>query len=212
MGKVCKGIGKTKGFGCGEQLPFTERNGLKTYKAKYGIGYDCGCYSKWLLNSDEGKEILSKTISKVKEPRLELEKAFAENKKNKSLSYLIQNTVNICHEYIRLRDKNKPCISCNEPWHDEFQAGHFYKAELYSSLKFNESNINGQCKGCNLNKEGNESGYRVGFIKRYSKGQLDLLDSKALLEKKQGFKWDRIKLKEIQNYYKQKLKELKDAK
>ena len=48
------------------------------------------------------------------------------------------------------------------------------------------------------------------MIKRYSKGVLDLLDSKALLEKKEGFKWDRIKLQQIQKYYKQKIKELKD--
>ena len=212
MGKICKGTSKAKNFGCGEQLPFSERNGLKTYKAKYGLGLDCGCYQKWLLNSDTGKEILSQTITKIKEPRIELEKAFEENKKNKSLSYLIQNTVNICHEYIRLRDKYKPCISCGEPWHDDFQACHLYPAGKYSSLKFDEMNISGGCRGCNLFEEGNESGYRVGFIKRYSKGQLDLLDSKALLEKKQGFKWDRIKLKEIQNYYKQKLKDLQNAK
>jgi hypothetical protein len=209
--KKCKGQGKTKGYGCGVKLPFTSRNGIKSYKSKYGLGLNCGCFSDWLLNSNQGKEILTKTIKSVQRPRIELEKAKEENKKNKSLSYLIQNTVNVCHEYIRLRDKYKPCISCNESWHDEFQAGHFYKAELYSSLKFEEKNINGQCKGCNLHKEGNESGYRVGFIKRYSKGELDLLDSKALLEKKDGFKWDRIKLQQIQKYYKQKIKELKNA-
>lgn len=210
MLKKCKGANKAKGFGCGKVLSFSERNGLKIYKSKYGLGFDCGCYSNWLLTSEQGKKILNTTISKVKQPRLELEQAKQESKSNKSLFYLLQNTVNICHEYIRLRDKNKPCISCGEPWHSDFQAGHFYKAELYSSLKFDETNINGQCQGCNLYKEGNESGYRVGFIKRYSKGVLDFLDSKALLEKNKGFKWDRIKLKEIRNYYKLKIKELKN--
>ena len=206
--KRCKGTGKAKGFGCGSELPYNERNGLKSYKAKYGLGYDCGCFNNWLINSKEGKSILNSTISKVSKPRLDLEKAEIEHKSKKSLSYLIQNTVNICHEYIRERDKNKPCISCGEPWHSGFHAGHFYKAELYSTLKFDENNINGQCQGCNNFNDGNESGYRVGLIKRYSKGYIDLLDSKALLEKKERFKWDRIKLLDIQKYYKQKLKEI----
>lgn len=206
--KRCKGQGKTKGFGCGIELQYSERNGLKTYKQKYGLCMSC--YSDWLLNSEDGKKILSSTINKVSKPRLELETAKDEHKNQKSLSYLLQNTVNICHEYIRLRDKGKPCISCGQSWHSDFQAGHFYKAELYSSLKFDETNINGQCPKCNLYSDGNESGYRVGLIKRYSKGFLDLLDSKALLDKKEPFKWDRNKLKEIQKYYKQKIKELKE--
>ena len=204
--KNCKGTGKAKGYGCNEPLTYSERNGLKTYKSKYGVGFDCGCYSNWLINSDDGKKMLSETINKIQKPRLDLEIAKTESKKNKSLAHLIQNTVNICHEFIRLRDKGKPCISCDGSWHSNFHAGHFYKAELYSSLKFDEKNINGQCPKCNLHLEGNEGGYRVGLIKRYSKGFLDLLDSKALLEKKQGFKWDRTQLNKIQKYYKQKLK------
>jgi hypothetical protein len=50
----------------------------------------------------------------------------------------------------------------------------------------------------------------LGLIERHSKGYLDLLDSKALLEKHQGFKWDRFKLNDLQEYYRDKLKKLKD--
>ena len=205
--KICKrGNGKAINFdGCN-----TERDVALYGKTnfKYGLGIDCGCYAKWLMSSDIGKDILSKTITQVKKPRLDLEIARNESKKNKSLAYLIQNTVNICHKFIRLRDKGKPCISCGGQWHSDFHAGHFYKAELYSSLKLEETNINGQCPKCNLFEEGNESGYRVGLINRYSKGFLSLLDSKALLEKKKGFKWNRIELNKIQKYYKNKIKEL----
>ena len=197
--KKCKGINKANDFdGCGKEVLSNSR--------KYGLCQSC--YARWLYSSDIGKEILNKAITQAKKPRLDLEIAKTERKNNKSLSYLIQNTINICHKYIRLRDKEKPCISCGQDWHDDFQAGHFYKAELYSSLKFDETNINGQCPKCNLFLEGNESGYRVGIINRYSKGFLSLLDSKALLEKKQGFKWDRTKLNKIQQYYKNKLKQL----
>lgn len=45
--KKCKGTGKAKNFGCGVELPFTEKNGIKTYKATYGLGIDCGCFYKF---------------------------------------------------------------------------------------------------------------------------------------------------------------------
>ncbi|MCP4087026.1 MAG: hypothetical protein GY745_18535, partial [Actinomycetia bacterium] len=93
----------------------------------------------------------------------------------------------------------------------DFHAGHFYKAELFSTLKLDETNIHGQCEGCNNFNDGNESGYRVGLINRYSKGYVDLLDSKALLDKKQDFKWNRETLKEIRKYYLDKTKELQKA-
>jgi hypothetical protein len=209
--KKCKGSGKAKGFGCGEPLPFSERNGLKTYNAKYGLGLSsCGCFSKWLRNSEDGKKMLNSAITTAQKPRLDLEIYKEESKKNKSLSYLKLNTVNICHAYIRLRDKFKNCISCGGNWHTDFHAGHFYSAKQYSSLKFDETNISGQCPKCNNFEDGNEGGYRLGLIERHSKGYLDLLDSKALLEKHQGFKWDRFKLNDLQEYYRDKLKKLKD--
>jgi len=199
--KKCKGQNKAFGFeSCSKEV--------KSVTRKYGLCQSC--YAKWLYSTDVGKNILSSAISNVQKPRIELEKAKFEHKNNKSLSYLITNTVNKCHEFIRLRDKGKNCISCNEVWHSDFQAGHFYKAELYTSLKLDEKNINGQCQGCNLFKEGNEGGYRVGLIKRYSKGYVDLLDSKALLEKKKGFKWDRIELEKIRKYFINKIKQLKN--
>lgn len=197
--KKCKGQNKAKEFiGCSK---LTDVEFLK-----YGLCRNC--YKEFLF-SDLGKDVLASAIIKVQKPRLELEKYAKERKENNSLAYLLKNTVNLCHKYIRERDKGKPCISCGQNWNDSFQSGHFYKAELFSSLKFNEFNINGQCKGCNLYNDGNESGYRVGIINRYSKELLNELDSKALQEKKDGFKWDRTTLKEIQTYYKEKLKDFK---
>ena len=59
--KRCKGTTKeTKGFGCNTELPYTERNGIRSYKAKYGLGYDCRCLAKWSMTTKEGKEWLNK--------------------------------------------------------------------------------------------------------------------------------------------------------
>ena len=138
----------------------------------------------------------------------DLQDAFIEKKQKETLSTLLKNTVSTCHLYIRLRDKHKPCISCGCNWHKDFHAGHFYKAELFSTIKFNEYNINGQCQKCNLRKEGNESEYSVNLPKRIGTEAFEELDYLASLEKQTNFKWDRQELIKIRNYYKRKIKEL----
>ena len=109
--------------------------------------------------------------------------------------------MNICHKFIRLRDTHKHCISCNANWNDKFQAGHFYKAELYSNLKYNEFNINGQCRKCNLRKDGNFEGYRKGFIERYGLDKLAEIDQLAIAYKHDNFKFDRQDLIDTRKKY-----------
>lgn len=141
-----------------------------------------------------------------------LQKMSEERKNRIGLTTLLESVKKVCHEYIRLRDKNKPCISCGTQWHKDFQAGHFYKAELFSSLRFNEYNINGQCVQCNIRKEGNESEYRVNLPKRIGSVLNDELNHLATLDKKKDFKWCREDLKAIRTYYKEKIKDLKRLK
>lgn len=207
--KRCKGSGKTSGYGCAAILPFTTKsNGIRSYKHKHGLGIDCRCWNKFLLESPEGLSILKKTTLQVTKETRDLESFKQKEKDNKSLGWLIKNTVNTCHKYIRLRDQGKPCISCGEPYNSRHQAGHFYKAELFSSLKFNEFNISNQCVGCNIHKEGNESQYRVNLPKRIGKEQYDKLNELAAEDKIKTHKWDRETLKQIRSYYQQKIKEL----
>ena len=195
--KNCKGTGQAKGYGCGKP----------TIHSVYGLGKMC-CYADWLFNSEAGKIKVEKATLKATKPRKELEKAKEETKQNKSLSALLINVRTVCHTYIKKRDYGKPCISCGEPWHKDFQAGHYYKAELYSTLKLNEYNIHGQCAGCNIRKEGNLSEYTVNLPKRIGVDVFDTLNKLAELDHKENFKWDRIELNKIREYYKSKIKEL----
>jgi len=194
----CKGISIAIGYGCG--LP--QQNRI------HGLGVDCKCYSKWLLTSSAGAEKLKRITIQASAPRIELEQAFEDKKNRTKLATLLMNTRIACHKYIRERDKGKPCISCGIPFLPDFQAGHFYKAELYSNLKFDEKNTNGQCQQCNLRKEGNESGYRSGIIQRFGKEHLNYLDEKAKAYKKNDYHWDRAELEEIRKYYTDKLKDI----
>ena len=198
--KKCKGSTEsTKTFGCGK--PSNNR--------KFGLGIDCKCYTNWLLNSEQGKEHLKRVTIKITAPRLEMEQAFYDSNERKKLSYLLVNVRNICHEYIRERDKGLNCIACGVPYNSNFHASHFYKSELYSNLKYDENNIFGGCQKCNLLLEGNESGFRVGLIQRFGIDFVNSIDNKAKSYKKNDFKWDREALEQIRKYYQNKLKTLK---
>ena len=196
--KPCKGIGKAKGYkGCGK---------LSEHR-KYGLGIFCGCYSEWLLTTPEGKELMNKATLKATKPRRELEKEEKRIRQAKSLQNLLDSVKQVCHAYIRKRDEGKPCISCGAKWNKDFQAGHFYKAELYSSLRFDEYNINGQCRVCNLHKDGNFQGYGSGLKFKIGAKMFYEVNQKSVKEKQTDFKWDREELKRIRTYYRNKLKE-----
>lgn len=196
--KPCKGIGIAKGYGCGKI----------TNNRKYGLGKMC-CYPDWLLNSENGKIKLEKARLKASKPRREFEKFKKETKDRENITTLLKSVRNVCHKYIRLRDKGKACISCGMPYKENYQAGHFFKAELFSTIKFHEDNIHGQCEQCNLRKEGNESEYRIRLPKRIGIEKFNELIKLAEFDKRTTHKWDRESLKQIRAYYNQKIKDLK---
>ena len=195
--KKCNGIGKAYGFkGCSK---------LTIYR-KFGL---CdSCRRDWLMNDERGKIELEKATLQVTKPRKEFETFKKDRKERNSLTSVLESVKNACHKYIRLRDKNKPCISCNAPYHTEHQAGHFYKAELFSTIKFNELNINGQCVRCNIKRAGNESEYRIQLPKRIGLKGFEEVNRLAELDHRIKHKWDRQDLIKIKNYYQKKIKEL----
>ena len=143
------------------------------------------------------------------ENSVSLTKAFEEKSNESKLATLLKSVEKYCHEYIRLRDKYKPCISCDNQWNKDFQAGHYYKAELFSTIKFNELNINGQCRQCNLRKDGNFNEYNLRLPERVGREQFDEITYLAKLDKhNKTFKWDRQELIKLRNYYKLKIKQL----
>jgi len=100
------------------------------------------------------------------------------------------------NEFIRERDKDLRCISCNK-W-DVFCAGHYWAAGNYESLRFNEVNVNGQCDYCNRHLHANLILYGKALVKKYGQEAVDKLDFIIGLEKQLGYhKRDRTTLIEI---------------
>lgn len=109
-----------------------------------------------------------------------------------------------CHKYIRERDKGLPCICCNEPLGETFHAGHWQESGNNSQIRYDETNIHGQRIYCNTYKGGDSGDYEKNLRDRIGDEAVELL-----LTKKGGvMKRTAQDYLEIENHYKQKLKEL----
>jgi len=186
--KKCKGHGVAKGFGCGKMIDVKFR--------VYGLGKMC-CYPDWLLNSDNGKIKMQKAILKVQKPRIETNKALELRKEENALKQALNNTKLVVHAYVKLRDTGKTCISCDAPYQNHFQAGHFYPAGSYETLRFNLDNIHGQCPQCNLYLNGNFDNYSLRLPKRIGKERYEKLLELASIDKQFSKVWNIENLKEI---------------
>lgn len=108
----------------------------------------------------------------------------------------------IFNAYIRKRDSEDgyfTCISCGRTLPtDQMDAGHFAPVKGGSALRFDEYNVNGECKKCNAFDEFHLIGYRRGIIEKYGIEILIYLENNARNIKK----WTRTELNDIIEKYK----------
>lgn len=109
----------------------------------------------------------------------------------------------VFNKYIRLRDKDRGCISCGKTLKGKFDAGHYFNANNHWAVRFDEDNVHGQCVECNRWKHGNLLNYKDGLIERIGHERINALS----IYLKQTRKYSIEELKEIISTYKQKIKE-----
>lgn len=108
--------------------------------------------------------------------------------------------------WIRLRDKHLPCISCGTFTTNQWDSGHFKKAELFSGVIFNPLNVNKQCCYCNGPKmHGNLLEYRKGLVLKIGEDKVNELE--VLADQTRQYKFTRDELAEITTKYKKKIKD-----
>jgi gamma-glutamylcyclotransferase (GGCT)/AIG2-like uncharacterized protein YtfP len=152
----------------------------------------------------ENIECMIAYSSKQKEKKTKAEfKAIKE--RNKSVSQWRKELQQVFNQYIRLRDQGKGCVSCGKKLQGKYDAGHYFSVGSYPNLRFNESNVHGQCVECNQHKHGNLIEYGIKIERRIGKGGLQELHS--LRNERLSLPLDKIK--ELIYHYKDKVKELK---
>jgi hypothetical protein len=111
----------------------------------------------------------------------------------------------VYQRYIRHRDKDLACISCDTKTATKWDAGHYLKAELYTGLIFTEVNCHKQCQRCNQYGGGMQAEYRIGLVKRI--GEAAVLELESIKDALRVYKWSDDELSEIKKKYTAKLKE-----
>lgn len=177
----------------------------------------CGCYfvktisSMQKVCSPKCAIILSKEQSRKKrekqdkQERLEIKKRMtALKQKIKSRSEWLDDLQSWVNKFIRLRDKNEPCISCGRYHQGQYHAGHYRSVGACPELRFCELNVHKQCAPCNDHKSGNIIEYRINLVKKIGVDKVEWLERQDHEPKKYTIE----DCKEIIKYYKAKIKEL----
>jgi hypothetical protein len=196
--KICKGQNRAHGYeGCGKVTDVK--------RLKYGLC--ASCLIDWGTTTEGGKLWYSTTfLPKVKASvNKERKKKDLETMESlKSIARLIQEARVPFQKWIRLRDANDGCISCDSVNVKIWHAGHYFKAELFTGLIFDEINVNKQCEKCNTFLGGNETGYRKGLIAKY--GEKAVKDLELRSNELREYKFTREELKAIKTKYQKLLK------
>jgi len=151
--------------------------------------------------SPECALIIAEDVRKRKE-----RKEYKERKeKLKSRTSYAEEAQEVFNRYINLRDKNKPCISCDKPAHKGVRnASHYKSRGAYSALRFNLWNTNTSCYSCNFEKAGNIGEYRPRLIKKIGIEKVEFLENHP-----RSRIYDKDYLIRLKNIFSRKIKRLK---
>lgn len=167
---------------------------VKRFNQKYCEAIDC--------KTQEAMQNLSKL--KAKEQKDWTKRKRVIKKGMETVQELMKITQVTFNKWVRLRDKGLPCISCLNDKPKKVNAGHYYSSGGHKNLTFNEDNVHLQCEYCNTFLHGNLIMYRDNLLKRIGSERLQQLDDTA----HEIRKYSREELRELNEYYKQKIKEL----
>ncbi len=111
------------------------------------------------------------------------------------------------HTYIRLRDKDKGCISCGNPFKAKYDAGHYWNSNNHSIIRYSEDNVHGQCVRCNRDLHGNLLEYQIKLKQKIGLDKYNLLHNIRHTHKQ----WTAEELKDIITIYKAKVKSFQQS-
>lgn len=157
-------------------------------------------------NKDREKALAKLKKEKQKKEREAKDKLKSRKLAVKPLSYFTKQAQTAFNAFIRERDKDEPCISCGRFHEGQYHAGHYRTTGANPELRFDEDNCHKQCAPCNNHLSGNIENYTPRLIEKIGQERFDRLMGSHELPK-----WKREDYERIRDYYRAKLKELKDV-
>lgn len=163
------------------------------------------CHILW-TQSDEGIEKVIKDYKAGKERKAKRERKKLKERKEglMSLSEWKKKIQTEFNKYIRLRDKDLPCISCQRHHQGQYHAGHYRPVGgSPERLRYDERNCHKQCAPCNNHKSGNLNEYRIHLVKKIGLPRVEWIEGDheplhlTIPEAKDLLKYWRGRVKEI---------------
>lgn len=156
--------------------------------------------------SEKGKATARKALADVERKEIKVR-----NEKLKSRADHLREAQAAVNEYVRLRDADLPCISCDSTPSDSdlitgsrWDAGHYRSVGSSPELRFEPLNIHRQCVKCNRNLSGNAVEYRIRLVLRIGAAKLAWLEGPHPVRK-----YTIEDIKAIKAEYRTKTRELK---
>jgi hypothetical protein len=97
--------------------------------------------------------------------------------KLKPLSYWEKRAERVVNLYVRLRDHDRGCISCDKPatWDGQWHCSHFRSVGAASAVRYHLWNLAKACSQCNNYKSGNLSEYEPRLRAKIGDAKVDWL-------------------------------------
>lgn len=175
------------------------------FKPSYSTLQTC-CSPKCAIEYSKRKDLAIKEENNKVLEKLEIDK-----KARTSLGALKKQTQLLFNKYIRMRDVGLNCISSKTPYKSDFDAGHCFPVGSYEGLRYDFDNVHGQSIGDNRFKEGNHVDYIINLPNRIGLERFKALVERAKDYKKNGYKFTREELYQIQDEVRKRITELKKA-
>ena len=122
-------------------------------------------------------------------------------KRLKTLSEHLSDAQTMFNKWIRLRDADLPCVSCQRFHTGQYHCGHFRQRSTSSSLRYSEWNCAKQCQPCNMHLSGNLLRFREGLVARHGLDRVLWLESQN-----EPTKWTIEEAQHVREFYRLRLK------
>ena len=134
------------------------------------------CCIECALTLAKSEKVKAAKVAQVKERK-------ADKLKLKTRSDYMKEAQAAVNKYVRLRDANCGCVSCDKPatWGGQWHASHFRSVGAASAVRFNLWNIHKSCSVCNNWKSGNLSEYEPRLREKIGAEKVDWLRSQNKL-------------------------------
>jgi len=179
------------------------------------------CDFEYIIDPDNLKSLVKEGEDRKIKDNNKKKLAFKQNDK----SFLMKKAQDTFNKFIRLRDKDEPCISCPYIWNDpnrfrnqsmksksftvdnrQAHASHYMSVGKAKGLRFNELNVHKSCQICNSHLSGNLVEYRPRLINKIGLEKVEELE--LLSKSKEPNKYSVEDYKNIIHTYNLKIKEL----